>query len=223
MQFDLILVHAPSVYDFRERDDVLFAYLSNSDSVHVSPIFEMPPVGILAIEQHLQRCGFRTEFFNVASQMLRDAEFDVEEFFKAAPANYLGIDIHWLVHCHGALELFRLYKEIHPNAQTVVGGIASTYYHEELIAYPQIDYVVRGYDTLLPIELLVKAGGQSDALVEVPNLTWKDDGQIRINEMTHVPEVFTAAVDWTKVLGDRADMTPYNLVIPQAGCEYNCK
>ena len=25
------------MYDFRDRDDVLFAYLSNSDSVHVSP------------------------------------------------------------------------------------------------------------------------------------------------------------------------------------------
>ena len=36
MAFDLILLHAPSVYDFRERDDVLFAYLSNLDSVHVS-------------------------------------------------------------------------------------------------------------------------------------------------------------------------------------------
>jgi len=55
MEFDLLLLHAPSVYDFRVRDDVLFAYLSNSDSVHVSPIFEMPPVGVFAIEAALSR------------------------------------------------------------------------------------------------------------------------------------------------------------------------
>jgi clorobiocin biosynthesis protein CloN6 len=224
MKYDMILIHAPSVYDFRTRDDVLFAYLSNSDSVHVSSIFEMPPVGIFAIEQHLQRCGFTVQFFNVASQMLRDPEFDVEAFFRAAPADILGVDLHWLAHAHGALELTRLYKAIHPDARTVAGGIASTYYHEQLIAYPQIDYVVRGYDTLLPVELLVKARHQPDALRAVPNLTWKLDGAVQVNAMTHVPQVYTAAVDWTRVFsGDRKGMTPYNLVIPQAGCEYHCR
>jgi len=33
LEADLFLVHAPSVLDFRERDDMLFAYLSDSDSV----------------------------------------------------------------------------------------------------------------------------------------------------------------------------------------------
>lgn len=224
MKYDLILIHAPSVYDFRTRDDVLFAYLSNSDSVHVSSIFEMPPVGIFAIEQHLQRCGFNVKFFNIASQMLRDPDFDVEAFFQAAEADYLGVDLHWLAHAHGALELTKLYKSIHPNAQTMAGGIASTYYHEQLIAYPQIDYVVRGFDTLLPIEQLMKARREPEALRAVPNLTWKLDGQVQVNAMTHVPAVYTAAVDWTKVFsGDRKGMTPYNLVIPQAGCEYHCR
>ena len=224
MKFDMILVHAPSVYDFRKMDDVLFAYLSNSDSVHISPIFEMPPVGIFAIKQHLQKCGYTSEFFNVASQMLRDPEFDVEEFFEKAPADYIGIDLHWQVHAHGALELFKLYKKIHPNAKTVVGGIASTYYHEELIRYPQIDYVVRGYDTLMPLETLMKAKNSPDALKDVPNLTWKHNGEAHVNPLSYVPRVLSSAVDWTKVFtGDRKGMTPYNIVIPQAGCEYGCR
>ena len=87
MRFDVLLVHAPSVYDFRHRDDIVFAYLGNSDSVHVSSIFEMPPVGVLALAQHLRRCGLRAEFFNVASRMLRDPGFDVEAFFRRAPAD----------------------------------------------------------------------------------------------------------------------------------------
>jgi len=225
MKFDMILCHAPSVYDFRKMDDVLFAYLSNSDSVHISPIFEMPPVGIFAIKQHLQKCGRNVEFFNVASQMLRDPDFDVEEFFKNAPADYIGIDLHWQVHCHGALELFKLYKKVHPNAKTVVGGIASTFYHEELIRYPQVDYVVRGYDTLMPIERLLQAENSPAALQEVPNLCWKSsDAEVHINPLSHVPRVLSSAVDWTKIMsGDRKGMTPYNIVIPQAGCEYGCR
>ena len=224
MKLDMMLVHAPSVYDFRKRDDVLFAYLSNSDSVHISPIFEMPPVGIFAIKQHLQKCRFSVEFFNVASHMLRHPEFDVEAFFQNVTADYIGIDLHWQVHAHGALELCKLYKQIHPGAKTVLGGIASTFFHQELIEYPQVDYVVRGYDTLLPIEQLVRAGNAPDALAEVPNLSWTHAGTTRHNAMTHVPRVFTAAVDWRQVMsGDRKAMTPYNLVIPQAGCEYNCR
>jgi clorobiocin biosynthesis protein CloN6 len=31
--------------DFRERDDMLFAYLSDSDSVNVTSIYEMYPIG----------------------------------------------------------------------------------------------------------------------------------------------------------------------------------
>lgn len=220
----MILVHAPSVYDFRERDDVLFAYLSNSDSVHVSSIFEMPPVGILALDQHLRREGYKTQFFNVASRMLNDPEFSVEEFFRQAKADIIGFDLHWLVHCHGVLELAKLYKEIQPSAKVVVGGISSTFYHEELVTYPQIDYVIRGFDTLLPLEKLLAAKGSCDALVDVPNLTWKHNGDIHINEMSYVPAVYSAAVDWAQVFSsNRKGMTPYNLVVPQAGCEYNCK
>jgi clorobiocin/coumermycin A biosynthesis protein CloN6/CouN6 len=223
MKFDVILCHAPSVYDFRNRDDILFAYLSNSDSVHVSPIFEMPPVGLLALNQHLIDSGYECDFFNIASRMLHDEEFDVEEFFSRAEADLIGFDLHWSVHSHGALELLKLYKEIHPGAKTILGGIASTYYHEELIGYPQVDYVMRGYDTLLPMEQLMKAGHDPALLSEVPNLTWNDGG-VRINELSYAPNTYSACVDWSKIFaGDQESRTAYNLVIPQAGCEYNCR
>jgi clorobiocin biosynthesis protein CloN6 len=222
--YDLALIHAPSVYDFRNRDDVLFAYLSNSDSVHVSPIFEMPPVGIFSIEQHARRSGFSAQFFNVASRMLRDPSFDVTAFFERLPAHYVGFDLHWLVHSHGALALAELYKTIHPRAKVLFGGIASTYYHETLIDYPQVDYVIRGYDTLLPIEQLLASNDDPARLTEIPNLSWKADGQVHHNPLTHVPRVFSAAVDWSEVFGPgRRNMTPYSLIIPQAGCEYNCR
>lgn len=222
MKFDIILIHAPSVYDFRNRDDLLFAYLSNSGGIHVSSIFEMPPVGMFAIKQHLQRCGFEVEFFNVASQMLQDPNFDVELFFQSVSAGYLGVDLHWLVHAHGALELTELYKEIHPSSKVIVGGITSTYFHEELITYPQVDYVVRGYDTLLSIESLLKSKNSINALSQIPNLTWKDNNEIHVNEMTHIPSFYNVAVDWSELLSN-GSKSPYSIIIPQAGCEYNCR
>ncbi len=219
-----MLCHAPSVYDFRTKDDVHFAYLSNSATVHVSSIFEMPTVGIFAIKQHMQKAGFHTEFFNVASQMLRVPEFDVPDFFRKCKSRYFGVDLHWLVHGHGSIELMTLYKQIHPEAKTMVGGIASTYFHKELITYPGVDYVVRGFDTMMPIQKLLEADNDPEKLALVPNLSWKRaDGTVVHNEMSHVPANYTAAVDWSEVFSpDRRAMTPYNILLPQAGCEYNC-
>ena len=36
----LLPQHAPSVYEFRQRDDMLFAYVS--DRANVMPVYEMP-------------------------------------------------------------------------------------------------------------------------------------------------------------------------------------
>ena len=78
LEADLFLLHAPSVYDFRERDDMLFAYLSDSDSVNVTSIYEMYPIGWFSIKQHLADHGFDTKIVNVASLMLMHPDLDVK-------------------------------------------------------------------------------------------------------------------------------------------------
>ena len=67
LKADLFLVHAPSVFDFRERDDMLFAYLSDSDSVNVTSIYEMYPLGFLSIKARLGKEGLNVEIINLAS------------------------------------------------------------------------------------------------------------------------------------------------------------
>ena len=50
MRTDLILLHAPSVYDFREKS---ILYGPMSDLVPSSPIFEMYPIGFLTMANYL--------------------------------------------------------------------------------------------------------------------------------------------------------------------------
>ena len=78
LKADLFLLHAPSVYDFRERDDILFAYLSDSDSVNVTSIYEMYPLGFFTIKQRLREHGFQAEIVNLASLMLMHPHLDVD-------------------------------------------------------------------------------------------------------------------------------------------------
>jgi clorobiocin biosynthesis protein CloN6 len=93
LKADLFLLHAPSVYDFRERDDILFAYLSDSDSVNVTSIYEMYPLGFFAIKQRLQEHGFQTDIVNLASLMLMHPQIDVDALIARLEAPIFGLDL----------------------------------------------------------------------------------------------------------------------------------
>lgn len=225
---DLFLLHAPAVYDFRERDDLLFAYLSDSDSVNVTSIYEMYPIGFFSLQQHLRSHGLKSDIINLASLMLMHPGLDVEGLLRRLDAPVFGFDLHWMPQCHGAIELARVIKRLHPESLVIFGGISATYYAQELIRYPGVDVVVQGYDTLLPVTLLlqeVKRGGRRfDA---IPNLVYKDeDSRVVSTGFTHKPssDYNDAAVDWSFYDSVRGDVTTPRIVmtLPNTGCAYDC-
>src|SRR5512140_720647 len=102
---DLVLLHPPSVYDFRKTNAL---YGPISDVVPSSPVFEMYPMGLTSIANHLENHGFNVLIVNIAYRMLQDPAFDAEaEIARLNPAVF-GIDLHWLPHAHGAIELARI-------------------------------------------------------------------------------------------------------------------
>jgi len=181
---DLILLHAPSVYDFREKAVLLGPV---SDVVPSTQVFEMYPLGFLTLLTHLQRHGFSVRIINVALRMLRNRRYDVEKLVKSLRPAAFGVDLHWLVHAQGSLELARIVKEHHPDIPVIFGGLSASYFHRELIAYPQVDYVVRGDSAEEPLRQLMAAIRDGRPPDDVPNVTWKRDGQVVVHELSHVP------------------------------------
>lgn len=139
----MILLHAPSIFDFRKRDDVLFAF-SSSSSISVSPVYEMYPLGLKAIETFLIRKGKKVAIINLADMMLKNPDLNVESLLKTLNAKMFGIDFHWLAHAQGSLAVAKMLKEYHPDIPTIFGGISASYFYDELIEYPQVDFVMRG-------------------------------------------------------------------------------
>ncbi len=181
---DLILLHAPSVYDFRKLP-ILFGPIS--DLVPSTPIFEMYPIGFSSIAEHLERNGLRVRIINLALRMLKDKNFDAERLIAGLRPRVFGIDLHWLPHAHGSLEIAALCKKHHPDIPVVFGGYSSTYFHEELIQYPQVDFVIRGDSGEEPLRQLVEAVKEKKSLESIPNLTWKNaKKQVRVNPLRHV-------------------------------------
>ncbi len=184
---DLILLHPPTLYDFRKRPGI---HGPISDVVPSTPIFEMYPIGFASLSEYLERHGLRVRIINVALKMLKDKRFDVERLIlKNKPVAY-GIDLHWMAHAQGALALAEIIKRYHPEIPVILGGLSATYYHEEiLLQYPFVDFVVRGDSTEKPLLQLIQAIKGKGIFKNIPNLTYRDGGNgIRANPLTSVPE-----------------------------------
>jgi B12-binding domain/radical SAM domain protein len=185
MKYDLVLLHAPSVYDFR-KSSILAGPIS--DVVPSSPVFEMYPIGLTSIADYLERYGLKVKIINIANRMLLDENFDVEAKLRKIKTKAFGIDLHWLPHAHGSIELAKIVKRLHPQTPMIFGGLSATYYHEELIDYSFIDFVVRGDSTeKLMLMLMNEIEANSNYFEGIPNLTWKSGNVVKVNPMTYAP------------------------------------
>ena len=232
---DLLLLHPPSVYDFREKS---IFYGPVSDVIPSSTVFEMYPLGFLTISSYLQARGMRVRIVNLAYRMIADRRFDVPRFLKSLPRpKAVGIDLHWLPHAHGSLEIAKLVKEAMPGVPVIMGGLSSTYFHQELIRYPQVDFILRGDSTEPPLYMLLHSLNDNDALSRIPNLCWKQDGAPRINPMTFIPPALDYAdlrpdlmIEMVMRHRDLRSVLPYGgwwghpitAVFTVKGCAYEC-
>lgn len=194
---DMTYIHAPATYDFRERS---IMYGPVSDMVPSTPIFEMYPLGLTTLCEYLERHGLRARIYNLASMMLHKKNFDVEKNLAALDSRMFGIDLHWMPHCHGSIEVAKILKRLHPNVPVSFGGLSSSIFHEDLIKYDCIDYVFSGDSTEEPMRMLVERVVRAERthtpigdLSDIPNLTWKDaEGTIHINPLSWVPDDMNA-------------------------------
>jgi B12-binding domain/radical SAM domain protein len=238
-QADLVLLHAPSVYDFR-KESILYGPVS--DLVPSTPVFEMYPIGLTTIAEYLERRGLRVRIVNLAVRMLNSPRFDPEKMIRSLRPAVFGIDLHWMPHAHGAIEVARLCKKHHPDIPVMMGGFSSTYFHEELIRRPEVDFVVRGDSTEEPVlqlmRHLTRLPGAPD-LGEIPNLTWRGpDGTIHVNDLTYSPDNLDhVLIDYSYVVKavaryrDLASFVPFKgwlgypitAALTVRGCTHNCR
>jgi B12-binding domain/radical SAM domain protein len=183
-EIDLLLLHAPSVYDFRDR---AILYGPVSDMVPSSTVFEMYPLGFLTMASYLHDRGLKVRIVNLALRMMNSRRFDVPKFLAKLRPKAIGIDLHWLPHAHGALEVARIAKEQHPTVPVIMGGLSSTYFQRELMEYPQVDYVLRGDSTEPPLHQLLLALKSGAPLNDIPNLTWRDHRGVHVNPLKYMP------------------------------------
>ena len=234
---DLILLHPPTLYDFRKRPGI---HGPISDVVPSTPIFEMYPIGFASLSEYLERHGLKVRIINVAMKMLKDETFDVERLIRKNKPLAFGIDLHWMAHVQGALALAEIIKRFHPDIPVILGGLSATYYHEEILRqYPMIDFVMRGDSTEKPMVHLLQTIKKGGELKTIPNLTYRDrKNGIQVNPLTHVPEnLDEMTIDYSHIMRkvvryiDPTGYQPFinwytypvTAVFTCRGCAYSCK
>lgn len=221
---DMLLVHAPAYFDFRKENKIYFPFMSTSGDVPITPVYEFYPLGFKTLKEYICERGHDVKIFNLCSCMLQNKDMDIVECLKEIDAEIVGIDLHWMVHVQGALETAKIIKELHKDTYILLGGISSSYYAKELIEYPFVDMVMRGYDTHMPMEKtvdIVKNGGD---LSNVPNLLWKREGKVIDNGLTYKPGICTNGVNWSDLPQNSKSLLPMLDIVSttNVGCANNC-
>jgi B12-binding domain/radical SAM domain protein len=244
-EIDFVLLHTPSVYDFR-KESILYGPIS--DLVPSTPVFELYPIGFTTIAEYLERHGYRVRIINLAVRMLNEPSFNPEKVIRSLKPLAFGIDLHWMAHAHGAIEVARLIKRYHPETSVILGGFSASYFHQELLReYPAVDYVVRGDSTEEPMLQLMHyirgskappATSEGLSLSDIPNLTWRDaGGEVHVNPLSYAPaNLDHVLMDYSYVVKavardrDLASYIPFKhwlkypitAALTCRGCSHNC-
>ena len=194
---DLVLLHPPALFDFREQPRQHWLI---SKHVDVTPAYDYYPLGFVTIMDYLERHGLQVRIANLAVKMTKRRRFDPRRFVRGLQPAAFGVDLHWMVHVDGALALAQLVKEEHPQTPVLLGGLSASFFHRELIALPYVDYVVRG-DSTEPVVLeLVRAIEAGREPADIPNLTWKRGGEVVVNPLSYQPTLLDVRFNWRRVL-----------------------
>ncbi|MEM0139885.1 MAG: TIGR04190 family B12-binding domain/radical SAM domain protein [Ferroplasma sp.] len=235
MKVNVDFIHPPSIYDFRKRD---IDPGPISDVIPSTPVFEMYPVGFVSMLNYLVKNGYNARISNVAVMMLHSDRFDPVQYLQDIDADIYGIDLHWLPHTHGAINLAKIVKELHPNSYVVMGGYSSTYYRNEIIKnYNFVDFVMSGDFQEYGIMKLAEVVEGSKKFETVPGLVYRDNGTIKENPRFDFKKgldnvffnykiLLKNAIKYHDIRGHLpyADWinNPEGFTMIERGCQYNC-
>ncbi len=235
MATDLLLIHAPSIFDFRKRSTL---YGPISDVIPSTPVFEMYPIGFATMSHYLERRGYSARILNLAVRMLRSRSFDPESCLRQFKPLLFGLDLHWLPHIQGVVEVAKLLKRLHPEIPVALGGLSASYFHREILEeYPEIDFVIRGDCAEEPLTLLLEILRRGGDPSTVPNLSCRRGGNILEGAIDLVPSSLNPfPLDYPHMIRQvhrHRDLSSYfpfkkwfhypiTAVLTCKGCRHNC-
>jgi len=142
--------------------------------------FHVMPMGAVALANLLGSHGFEVTGLNYPMELDLDPRFDLLGWLARRPAPLMVmVDLHWLEHSFGALEVARVCKQVYPNTPVVIGGLTASQYAGEILEqFPQVDFVIRGDAERGLVQLARHLAHDGADLSQVANLSLRRDGEV---------------------------------------------
>jgi radical SAM superfamily enzyme YgiQ (UPF0313 family) len=150
--------------------------------------FQVMPMGAVALVNLLRESGFPVTGLNYAMELDLDPLFDLTAWLETRSSPLLVVlDLHWLEHSFGTMEVARACKEAYPGVPVAIGGLTASLYAQEILReFPQVDFVIRG-DAEAGLVGLARhlAEGRPD-FQAIPNLSLRIAGKVVENPLTYI-------------------------------------
>jgi len=143
-------------------------------------------VGLPALAEHVRQSGYAVEVLHLGIERLQEQDFSLAEFVKSSGAVLVGFSVQWHWQLHDSLTEVDRLKAACPSVRVVVGGLTASFFAAEILQhYLSVDFVIRG-DGEKPLTKLFDCLQGDGDLASVPNLAWRQDADVKINDLSYI-------------------------------------
>ena len=149
--------------------------------------YQVMPVGAIGLANMLLQAGFAVTGLNYAMELDINPQFDLQTWLRRREVPLLVmVDLHWLEHSFGALEVARVCRGAFPDTPVVLGGMTASLYAGEILEeFPQVQFVIRGDAEVGLNELAWHLAVGEPRLPQVANLSFRQDGEVHHNPLSY--------------------------------------
>jgi len=147
-----------------------------------------PPMGLFGLANYLCKNNYSAKIIHLGVEQLLQNSLDLPKIIAEEQPSIVGLDLHWHFQSYDVIEVARKIKEAHPQVAILLGGFTASLFAEEILKeFSFIDFVIQG-DAEIPLLQLVEHFQTNRNYVGVPNLAYRNQGEIRLNPITYVAD-----------------------------------
>jgi len=178
--------------------------------------------GLPSICRYLRNANVNAEILRITPAALDSLADDAARF---EGLRLIGISMHWHPQAPISIKIAELFRALPETrrAKILLGGMTASYFAEELIRLPFVDFVIQG-DGELPMLLLFQSlCGGGPELSAIPNLYFKRNGEVARSQGTYCIDDETLGALERQVIEEGGWFSQTRSVLSIGrGCDHGC-
>lgn len=145
-------------------------------------------MGLFALAELARREGWKSVILHSQLEKIHNPDFDLLKWLEVRKPKVAAFSLQWHLQTFDVLNTIRQIKDRLPDIKILLGGFTASYFYREILnRFPQVDFIIRG-EGEKPLSGLLSAlgsGGEAEKLARVPNLAWRENGELRVNPLSY--------------------------------------